>query len=289
MNLIDDFSKPGRLDMDKYQYKPQGDTQDRKIPGKLDPSRIPKVKDRVKQLWNLVGHAVKNDDKGQIMEPENAHNVRNLIKKVDDAINDPDIQQPKLRAIPRDLSKKLKNEDDVGQDILDFTLNDLKKHGNDPEIEDYDSQTLCNLSDFPGFAKQITKDPDVWNKIKGEYLKPNLPVKNRVHLSQLIKNALKSNYNVESMINDDPQGIKSILDKIINDPVKSLDDGGRDVAENEVETLCNLLKDDNNYNALVKGDILTKPNMNKLETLYKDLDPKIGEPLRPIIAKIKGG
>ena len=68
------------------------------------------------------------------------------------------------------------------------------------------------------------------------------------------------------MINDDAQGIKNILDKIINDPVKSLDDGGRDVAENEVETLCNLLKDDNNYNALVKGDILTKPNMNKLET-----------------------
>ena len=289
INLIDDFSKPGRLDMDKYKYKPQGDNRERKIPGKLDPSRIPKVKDRVKQLWNLVGHAVKNDDKGQIMEPENAHKVRDIIKKVDDAVNDPDIQQPKLRSIPRDLSKQLKNEDDVGQDILDFALKDLKKNGNDPEIEDYDSQTLCNLSEFPGFAKQITKDPDVWNKIKGEYLKPNLPVKNRVHLSQLIKNALKSNYNVESMINDDAQGIKNILDKIINDPVKSLDDGGRDVAENEVETLCNLLKDDNNYNALVKGDILTKPNMNKLETLYKDLDPKIGEPLRPIIAKIKEG
>ena len=39
---------------------------------------------------------------------------------------------------------------------------------------------------------------------------------------------------------------------MINDPVKSLDDGGADIAETEVNSLCNLLKDKNNYKALSK-------------------------------------
>ena len=42
---------------------------------------------------------------------------------------------------------------------------------------------------------------------------------------------------------------------MINDPVKSLNDGGADIAETEVDSLCNLLKDKNNYKALSKGDL----------------------------------
>ena len=49
----------------------------KKIPGKLDPSRIPdpkraqKGKDTVDKLWDLVGCAVKGDDKNQILDPTN--------------------------------------------------------------------------------------------------------------------------------------------------------------------------------------------------------------------------
>ena len=56
-------------------------------------------------------------------------------------------------------------------------------------------------------------------------------------LSSLFNNASKSNYNIENMINNDPQGIKALLNQMINNPVKSLDDGGQEIAETEVDTL----------------------------------------------------
>ena len=106
--------------------------------------------------------------------------------------------------------------------------------------------------------KQIMKNPKVWDMIKKQYLAPNVTLKKRELLSNLLNNASKSNYNIENMINNDPQGIKALLDNMINNPVQSLDDGGQDIAENEVDTLCNILKDRNNYKALTKGDLLKK-------------------------------
>jgi hypothetical protein len=135
--------------------------------------------------------------------------------------------------------------------------------------------------------KQIMKNQNLWNNLKKDYVDPNITNKKRGMLSSLFNNASKSNYNIENMINNDPQGIKALLNQMINNPVKSLDDGGQEIAETEVDTLCNILKDRNNYKALSKGDLLTEDDVNKLENLYKDLDPKIGEPLRPIIAQIR--
>ena len=45
LSLIDDMSKPGRLNLDKNENKKDPERV-RKIPGKLDPSRIPQVKRR---------------------------------------------------------------------------------------------------------------------------------------------------------------------------------------------------------------------------------------------------
>ena len=123
------------------------------------------------------------------------------------------------------------------------------------------------------------KNPNIWDMLKKDYLDPDLTYENRLMLSSLFNNVSQSNYNVENMINNDPQGMKALLHKLINDPVKSLDDGGKEIAENEVDTLCNILKDNNNYKALTKGDLITEDDVNKLENLYKDLDPKLGEPL----------
>ena len=105
--------------------------------------------------------------------------------------------------------------------------------------------------------KQIMKNPALWDMLKKDYLDPDLTYENRLMLSSLFNNATKSNYNIENIINNDPQGMKSLLHKLINDPVTTLDNGGKEIAKNEVDTLCNILKDRNNYNALSKGDLIT--------------------------------
>ena len=82
LNLIDDYSKPGRLDLKKYKNKEKEDDKE-KLPEKLDEKEIPtnkkeeentkKGKEKLNKLWNLVGETVKNDDNNLLLVPNNTH------------------------------------------------------------------------------------------------------------------------------------------------------------------------------------------------------------------------
>ena len=50
--------------------------------------------------------------------------------------------------------------------------------------------------------------------------------------------------------------MKALLYKMINDPAKSLDDGGGEIDDTEIDALINILKD--NYKDLSKGDLLNE-------------------------------
>ena len=114
-----------------------------------------------------------------------------------------------------------------------------------------------------------------------------LPKEKGLMLAKLFNNCTQLNYNIENMINNDPPEMKALLDKMINDSVKSLDKGGSDIAETEVNSLYNLLKERNNYKALSKGNLINNNQTVRLKALYDSLDPKIGEHLKPFLAKIK--
>jgi hypothetical protein len=269
LDLIDDLTKENIIDKEK--------------PEKANEEFINK---KVGKLWDLVNHAVKDDENNQIMDPNNSHRVKDLIKFYNDSIKKPELNKPKMRYIPKNLSKKLENgEGDIAKDILNSTIEDLEKNGKEnEEIKDLDLDTLANLSKFPGLMKQIMKNGDLWKQLQKEYNEPELSNKKRGVLSNLFNNASKNNYNIENMINEDPEGVKNLLKKMIYDPVKSLDNGGEEIAEKEVDTLCNILKDRNNYKALSSKDLIKDEDLNALENLYKDLDPKLNEPLKPILS-----
>ena len=274
LNLIDDLTK----NKDKEKDKEKDDKKDDIINKKLG------------KLWNLINHAVKNDDNNQILDSINAPKARLLIKKLNEALDqNQNLNKPELRYIAKNLSKGLESgEGEVAKDLLDFTMNDLEKNGKDDEdVKNIDMETLAVLSKFPGLMKQIMKNPNIWKEIKKDYDEPELVHKKRGVLSTLFNNASKNNYNIENMINDDPEGVKNLLKKMIHDPVKTLDNGGQEIAEKEVDTLCNILKDRNNYKALANNNLINDDDINKLEELYKDLDPKLCESLRPILAKLK--
>ena len=273
LNLIDDLSKDGIINKEKEKPEKKEEMLNKKV----------------EKLWDLVNHAVKDDENNQILEPNNSHRVRDLIKKINDAIKNQDLNKPKMRYITKNLAKNIENgEDEVAKDLLDFVANDLENNGKDnEEIKDMDIETLATLSKFPGLMKQIIKKPNLWKALKKEYDEPELTHKRRGPLSTIFNNASKNNYNIEDLINGDPDGVKDLLKKMIHDPVKTLEDGGDDIAEKEVDTLCNILKDKNNYNALTSKNLITDDDINKLEDLYKDLDPKLTEPLKPILSKLK--
>ena len=270
LNLIDDLSKDGIVDQDRKE--------------KMD-----QLQTRLNKLWKLVNEAVKNDENNQLLDPNNINRTRELMNKLDTLINTKGYNDKKLREIPLNLSKRLVNgEDKLGQDLLDFTLKDLEKHGKeDPEIEVMDYQSLTSLSKFPNLMKQIIRNDAIWHDLIKDYQNPDLTYENRLMLATLFNNAAQSNYNIENMINNDPQLMKNILDVMINKPVTKLEDGGREIAEKEVDSIYNILKDTNNYKLLSKNDLITDEQIAKLDTLYKALDPKLGEHLRPLLLKIR--
>ena len=269
MNLLDDLTRDGVVDESNKKRK-----QD--------------LEKRIKRLYSLIGHDIKNDENNQLLDPSNTHRVRDLIKKINDALNKKGQKLDKLRFIPYELSKKLDNGDDkLGQDILDFVMEDLEKHGNDENVRDISMQTLANLSKFPGLMKQIMKNEKLWNQLQKDYATPKLVNKKRVVLSTLFNNASLSNYNVDNMISSNPAGVKGLLDTIINNPVNNNDEICYQIAKNEVDTLCNILKDKNNYKTLTRGNIIDPAKLNKIETLYNTLDPQLGELLRPLVLRIK--
>jgi hypothetical protein len=45
------------------------------------------IKKKVNKLWNLVNQAAKNDNNKQLLDPNNSNLTRDLLKKLDDAIN----------------------------------------------------------------------------------------------------------------------------------------------------------------------------------------------------------
>ena len=191
----------------------------------------------------------------------------------------------KLRFIPYELSKKLDNGDDkLGQDILDFVMEDLEKHGNNENKR----HKYANFSQFVEISKiNETNYEKLWNQLQNDYATPKLVNKKRVVLSTLFNNASLSNYNVDNMISSNPAGVKGLLDTIINNPVNNNDEICYQIAKNEVDTLCNILKDKNNYKALTRGNIIDPAKLNKIETLYNTLDPQLGELLRPLVLRIK--
>ena len=122
-----------------------------------------------------------------------------------------------MRYIAKNLSKKIENgEDPIAKDLLDFTMKDIEENGKDnEEIKDIDMDTLATLSKFPGLMKQIMKNGKLFKELEKDYNEPELTHKKRGVLSTIFNNASKNNYNIENMINDDPEGIKNLLKKMI--------------------------------------------------------------------------
>ena len=273
LNLIEDLNKEGIIDKETEKAEKKEVLLNKKL-GKL---------------WDLVNHAVNDDERNQLLEPDNSSRMKDLVKNLNEAIENPELNKPEMRFIAKNLSKKIENgEDELAKDLLDFTMKDLEKNNKDnEEIKDINMDTIATLSKFSGQMKQIMKNENVFQQLQKDNEEPELVTKKRGVLATVFNNASKNNYNIENMINDDPDGVKSLLKKIIHDPVKSLDDGGEEIAEKEVETLCNILKDRNNYRSLASKKIITDDDINKLQDLYKDLDPKLTEPLKPILDQLK--
>ena len=246
-----------------------------------------KLRERLQKLWRVINGTIEGDTNSLIVDSSNTQGMKNILDKLYSTINDIGINDANLRDIPKNISSKIENNDEVNGRLVDFVSDDLDKYGSDDKIKYKDIETLANVSKFSGPIKQIMKNDVLWKRLKDEYNKPDLTNEQRQMLATIFRNANKSNYNVESLINNDEEALKLVFNKVLGETIKSLDNGGKRIAETEIESICDILKDTNNYKALADKGIIQEEDLDKLAKIYDPLDSDICKELKPIIDAIK--
>lgn len=275
--LFDDLASHNLFDKNKFN----GDEESMK-----------KLQKNMNKLWGLIGEAIKNDTGNNFIDTSNPEKVKDMVKRINDMIAKfGQKDNSKLRFIPLNISRRDVSDEDINKSLIDFVkedINNRKKNKEDiPENAFVDLEILANVSKHPGSMKSIVKDNDLLTEIIKEIEKPNLTIKQRGKVSELIRNCTNSNYDVENIIKRDPKFIKEFIKKLATQPIKSLDKEGKEVAKKEIETLCNLLKDENNVKALNDAKILNEQDLKNIVNAYDQIDKNLTAPLRPLITNFE--
>ena len=248
-----------------------------------------KLEEKMNKIWGLMGEAIKNDKNNNIVDPNEPTKVRDLINRINNMIkNFGNDDKGKYRFIPLNVSRKCNDDEDVNNALIDFVHQDVKRKKTDiPEIKFIDLEILSNVSKHPGSMKAILKNDDLWKLITSEGANPNLSIKHRGIVASLIKNATASNYDTQNIIKRDPKFLKEFIKKVLKNPVKDLGKDGKEVAQKELETLCNILKDENNVRALNQEGLLNEKDLKDLIALYDRVDPKLTSSLKPLVKNLE--
>lgn len=267
LDIVDDLKKEGIIKKDA----PNDDEKNKALVT------------RMTKMWDIIRNVISQDISNVISS--NDETVNNIIDKLDESIN-VGADQPGLRDIPKVLSSKVENNDEVNDKILNFAAEDMMKNKDKPEIKEKDLETISNLSKYSGPMKNIMKNEKLWSTLKTMYAEEK-DMKNRGLLAEIFRNATKNNFTIENLINNDTDAIKLIFNKVLVDTIKSNDANGFTVANNEVDSVCDVLKDPNNFKTITDKQILSEDDIKKLEDSYKDVDDnKLYNKIKPLLDQI---
>ena len=220
---------------------------------------------RIQYIWQVVNGAMETDETF-LTDPENTEEIISIIDKIEEFMKLPDADTNEFRKIVNYISTNTEGNDAVAERIYKFILDDYEKNKNDPEIAKRDLEIISNLSQNPSILKQIIKNETLWKDIKEIYADDNIPISQRRYISIIMRNVMKSPYNVEYLINNDPEAITLLKNKIL---LKSITgDKDNDVAQNEIEAFTYLINDPNNYKILIEKKIITEVDLETLEKNY---------------------
>ena len=266
MDIIDDLKKEGVI---------------KKEPTEAEKEKNEQIVKRLTKMWDMI-HNVLNQDISNTI-PANEELVGNMMDKLGEtiAVGANDVS---LRDVPKILSSKMENNDDVNDKILNFAADDLIKNEENKDIKAKDLETIANLSKYSGPMKNIMKNDKLWTTLKNMYAKED-DLNNRALLSEIFRNATKNNFTIENLINNDADAIKLIFNKVLTDTIKNNDTTSNTIANNEVDSVCDILKDNNNFKTLTDKQLLTDDDMKKLEEAYKDNEKQYNK-IKPLLDQI---
>ena len=242
---------------------------------------------KLKLLWKLIYNALLNDNKKIVLEKISTPKISDLIEKLKLTIKIKQNNRPSLRKIPLLISRKIEMNSEVNKIIYDFVCEDLNNYGkNNKKIKKLDLEILSYLSKFYLIMKEILADKNLWKFLKDEYSKNNLPNDIRLCLAIIFRNATKNKANLGQLIKNDSNCLQIIFSKVLKDPITSLENNGNLIAETEMESVCNIIKNKANLNVVLQKNIVNNDELKTIVTIYDRLDSNICKTFKPILNEI---
>ena len=242
------------------------------------------INERIKKLLFLIQNILNKDNSNSIIGKNNGK-VKELIEKLNDLIKKNNINEQFIRNIPKIISSKIENDEEICVKILDFISEDLINNKDNLEIKNTNLETLSNLSKFQSVLNLIQKNTNLFNLLKEEYSKENIQLELRQSLSVIFNNISKSNYNIESLINSDPDLIKLLFIKVLSHSITTNENNGIIISKIEISTINNIIKDIDNYKSLLNKNIINEEDFKKL--LERNLDNEIMNDIKQILKNIE--
>ena len=228
-------------------------------------------------IWKIIFNCLKLDLNNKKAIFKKIFNY-NIFQKLTKTINNNLSNKPSLRKIPLILSEKNEINNELNELLFQFINNDIKTHAKTNEkIKKYDIKTLSNIIKNFSFAKLLLQDKILLQILKDEYTKQNASNGERLILAILFKNLTKNNINLDNNI------VQIIISKVLKNPIETLENEGRIIAETEIESVINIMKNKNLFGRIIKKNLINSDDLKKIETIYDNLDINICKQLKNIL------
>ena len=170
------------------------------------------------------------------------------------------------------LSHNLENASEIYEKITEYIADDFKQS---PQKEiDLNLDTLAEQTKYVSAVKYLLNNKELEKAIHGLYKEDNLSIERRRKISKIYNNLTKNTYNVDSIIQEDPDLIKTLVNKVSKQENSIKEKENMDIADNELSILSSIVKDESNFAQVKEKNLITKDDLTNTINIYKGNEDK---------------
>ena len=178
------------------------------------------------------------------------------------------------------LAHNLENSSEIFEKITDFIGEDFKQS---PQKEvDVNLDTLATQTKYSTAVKCFLNNKDLAKNIHELYKDDKLSLQRRRNIATIYNNLTKNTYNVDTIIQDDPDTFKTITAKCAKPENVIKDKENIDIPLNELNIITSVLKDNSNYAQVVDKKLITEDDLRNIIANYQGVDPVLDENLKDL-------
>ena len=167
------------------------------------------------------------------------------------------------------------------ENTLEFILDDLNE--TPPRELEINLDSLTTLSKDISIMKHLITNDQLSSVLLNLYNdKQNLTLPQRRNISTIFNNLSKNTFNVESIIENKPEIIKSILDKVVEKENVIKDAENIDIPQKELNIITSIFKDKNNSNLIMEKGLFVPENISQIIDNYKDVHESLNDLLKEL-------